>query len=118
MDTHRFSFLVETYATERQKILGVWAMFRDEEVRWRPHPQGRSVHQQMVHQCVSEDYWMKKFLAIEPATGRSSRLLTTIHHAPPGPVNGIFNALAGSTLLSTVIAKNGANISSHVMLPW
>ncbi len=67
MDTHRFSFLVETYATERQKILGVWAMFRDEEMRWKPHPQGRSVHEQMVHQCVSEDYWMKKFLGIEPA---------------------------------------------------
>jgi uncharacterized damage-inducible protein DinB len=67
MDTHRFSFLVETYATERQKILGVWAMFRDEEMRWKPPPQGRSVHEQMVHQCVSENYWMKKFLGIEPA---------------------------------------------------
>jgi uncharacterized damage-inducible protein DinB len=61
----RYSFLVETYSTERQKILGVWAMFRDDEMSWRPEPRARSVHEQMVHQCVSEDYWAKNFLGIE-----------------------------------------------------
>jgi uncharacterized damage-inducible protein DinB len=65
MKTTRYSFLVETYATERQKILGVWAMFRDGEMPWRPHEHARSVHEQMVHQCVSEDYWMKNFLGID-----------------------------------------------------
>ena len=62
---NRYSFFVETYGTERQKILGVWAMFKDNEVPWRPHPRARSVHEQMVHQCVSEDYWMKTFLSID-----------------------------------------------------
>ena len=62
---NRYSFLTDTYLTERQKILGVWAMFRDEEMPWRPQPRARSVHEQMVHQCVSEDYWMKMFLAID-----------------------------------------------------
>lgn len=62
---NRYSFLVETYSTERQKILGVWAMFRDEEMSWKPEPRARSVHEQMVHQCVSEDYWMKTFLGID-----------------------------------------------------
>jgi len=61
----RYSFLTETYSTERQKILGVWAMFRDEEMSWRPHSRARSVHEQMVHQCLSEDYWMKNFLGID-----------------------------------------------------
>ena len=65
MKTTRYSFLVETYATERQKILGVWAMFRDWEMPWRPYEHARSVHEQMVHQCVSEDYWMKNFLGID-----------------------------------------------------
>src|SRR6266571_3091401 len=27
---NRYSFLIETYSTERQKILGVWALFNDE----------------------------------------------------------------------------------------
>src|SRR4029079_2457367 len=62
---NRYSFLTETYSTERQKILGVWAMFRDEEMTWRPESRARSVHEQMVHQCVSEDYWMKNFLGID-----------------------------------------------------
>src|SRR5690348_16922474 len=64
---NRYSFLTETYSTERQKILGVWAMFRDDEISWRPAARARNVHEQMVHQCVSEDYWMKNFLSIDLA---------------------------------------------------
>ena len=60
-----YAFLTETYSTERQKILGVWAMFRDEEMSWRPQLRARSVHEQMVHQCISEDYWMRNFLGID-----------------------------------------------------
>src|SRR5215510_12620992 len=62
---NRYSFLTKTYSTERQKILGVWAMFQNHEMSWRPAPRARSVHEQMVHQCVSEDYWMKNFLGLQ-----------------------------------------------------
>jgi uncharacterized damage-inducible protein DinB len=62
---NRYAFLTETYSTERIKILGAWAMFRDDEMNWRPEPRGRSVHEQMVHQCVSEHNWMKNFFGIE-----------------------------------------------------
>src|SRR5436305_1171336 len=61
----RYTFLIETYETERHKTLGVWAMFHDAELPWRPALRTRSVHEQMVHQCVSEDYWMKNFLGID-----------------------------------------------------
>ena len=64
--THRF--IVDTYETERIKVLSVWSMFKDEELPARPHPEdarGRSVHEQMVHQCVSEDFWFKKILAVD-----------------------------------------------------
>ena len=40
-------------------------MFQNEEMPWRPALRARSVHEQMVHQCVSEDYWMKNFLGID-----------------------------------------------------
>jgi uncharacterized damage-inducible protein DinB len=49
-------------------------MFRDEDLRTRPnaHPagspldaRGRSVHEQMVHQCVSEDFWFRTILGID-----------------------------------------------------
>ena len=63
----RYGFLVETYETERLKVLGVWSMFRDEDLPVRPHAtdrRGRSVHEQMVHQCVSEDLWFRTMLGI------------------------------------------------------
>ena len=63
----RYGFLVETYETERLKVLGVWSMFRDEDLPVRPHAtdrRGRSVHEQMVHQCVSEDMWFRTMLGI------------------------------------------------------
>ena len=62
------SFLVETYATERMKVLSVWSEFRDEDLPVRPHPtdtRGRSVREQMVHQCVSENLWFLNMLGID-----------------------------------------------------
>ena len=64
----RYTFLIETYDTERLKILSVWSEFRDEDLPIRPNrddPRGRSVHEQMVHQCVSEDLWFRHMLGID-----------------------------------------------------
>ncbi len=64
----RYDFLVETYATERIKVLAVWDEFRDADMEVRPHPsdlRGRSVHEQMVHQCVSEDLWLRTMLGVD-----------------------------------------------------
>ena len=64
----RYEFLVETYATERIKVVSVWSEFRDEDLPVRPSPndsRGRSVHEHMVHQCVSEDLWFRNMLAID-----------------------------------------------------
>ncbi len=64
----RYQFLLDTYETERLKVLSVWSMLRDEDLPVRPHPtdrRGRSVHEQMVHQCVSEDLWFRTMLGIE-----------------------------------------------------
>lgn len=66
----RYDFLVETYETERVKVLSVWSEFHDEDLPVRPRqgdPRGRSVHEQMVHQCVSEDFWCRTMLGIDLA---------------------------------------------------
>jgi uncharacterized damage-inducible protein DinB len=63
-----YDFLVDTYATERVKVLSVWSEFKDEDLPFRPNasdPRGRSVHEQMVHQCVSEDLWFRNMLGID-----------------------------------------------------
>ncbi len=64
----RYEFLVDTYPTERVKVLSVWSMFQDGDLPVRPHPtdpRGRSVLEQMVHQCVSEDLWFRSILGID-----------------------------------------------------
>jgi len=63
-----YDFLVESYETERIKVLSVWSEFTDEDLPVRPKqtdPRGRSVHEQMVHQCVSEDLWFRNMLGID-----------------------------------------------------
>ena len=64
----RYEFLVETYETERVKVVSVWSEFRDADLEFRPNandPRGRSVREQMVHQCVSEDLWCRTMLGID-----------------------------------------------------
>lgn len=64
----RYEFLVDTYSTERLKVLSIWSEFRDEDLPVRPSPtdkRGRSVHEQMVHQCTSENTWFMNMLGID-----------------------------------------------------
>jgi uncharacterized damage-inducible protein DinB len=64
----RYDFLIETYETERIKVVSAWSMFTDQDLPVRPHatdPRGRSFHEHMVHQCVSEDIWFRKMLDID-----------------------------------------------------
>jgi uncharacterized damage-inducible protein DinB len=64
----RYEFLIESYGTERVKVLSVWSEFRDDDLPVRPNdgdPRGRSVHEHMVHQCVSEDAWFRNMLGID-----------------------------------------------------
>ncbi len=62
---HAFSFLVETYATERIKTLTVWSEFAEAHMGLRPAPLARTAHEQFVHQHVSEDGWFRTMLGIE-----------------------------------------------------
>lgn len=64
----RYGFLVATYASERLKVLATWSSFRDDELGVRPHPadrRGRSVLEQMVHQCLSENLWFRDMLGVD-----------------------------------------------------
>ena len=59
------AFLVETYATERLKTLAVWAQLTDADLELRIEPRARTPHEHMVHQCVSEDAWMRTMLGVD-----------------------------------------------------
>ena len=77
----RYEFLIETYATERVKVASAWSQFRDADLSVRPSAtdrRGRSVLEQMVHQCVSEDLWFRNMLGINvnapPLPGSETRM--------------------------------------------
>jgi len=64
----QYQFLIDTYETEIEKVLSMWAMFDDEDLAVRPHAsdkRGRSVLEHMVHQSVSENLWFKTMLGID-----------------------------------------------------
>ena len=64
----KYDFLIQTYETERVKVVSVWSMFTDQDLPVRPNStdgRGRSVHEQMVHQCVSEDLWFRNMFGID-----------------------------------------------------
>jgi uncharacterized damage-inducible protein DinB len=58
------SFFLATYDTERLKTLAVWSCFTEEDLRFRPAPRARTPLEHMVHQCVSEDTWMRTMLGV------------------------------------------------------
>ena len=77
----KYRFLVETYASERLKVLTTWSSFRDDDLGVRPRPadpRGRSVLEQMVHQCQSEHLWFRDMLGVDaggsPLPPRETRI--------------------------------------------
>ena len=63
-----YSFLVDTYDSERLKTLNVWSMFRDDDLRIRPQPlpkTDRNPLEHMVHQCMSENKWFVNMFGID-----------------------------------------------------
>ena len=63
-----YQFLIDTYETERTKVLSTWSTFKDEDLSIRPHPsdkRGRNVLEQMIHQCMGENKWFTGMLGID-----------------------------------------------------
>jgi uncharacterized damage-inducible protein DinB len=60
----RYDFLVDTYRTERLKTLSLWAQVPEARMDDRLDPRARSPREHMVHQCLSEDTWMRTMFGI------------------------------------------------------
>jgi uncharacterized damage-inducible protein DinB len=85
MSDGRYSFLIDTYRTERLKTLSVWAQIGDDRMHFRPEPRARTPREHMIHQCLSEDAWMSSMLGIETGLpvlpADESRLMFLAHYA-------------------------------------
>jgi len=85
-------FFADSYATERLKTLAVWSVFRDEDLRFRAADRARTPLEHFVHQCVSEDTWMRTMLGIEVARpalpAEETRLAFLRHYAAASAERG------------------------------
>jgi uncharacterized damage-inducible protein DinB len=78
-----FAFFLETYRTETLKTLSVWSQLADGDLQFRPEPRARTPREHMVHQCVSEDAWMRTMLGVDvgmPALPPSETRLGFLEH--------------------------------------
>jgi uncharacterized damage-inducible protein DinB len=60
----RYDFLLDTYRTERLKTLNLWSQVPDGRLNDRIEARARSPREHMVHQCLSEDAWMRNMFGI------------------------------------------------------
>lgn len=60
--------VLDTYASETNKVASVWRCFADADLAWRPHERSSTVGQVLEHQLLSERRFFGEFLgASEPA---------------------------------------------------
>ena len=59
-----FQHLIDTYASEANKVISVWRGFGRADLNYRPHPRSSTVQEQMRHQLLSERRFFAEFLGI------------------------------------------------------
>jgi uncharacterized damage-inducible protein DinB len=63
-----FQHVVDTYASETNKVVSVWREFGDDELTFRPHPRSTNVGDILKHQLLSERRFFGEFMGTpEPA---------------------------------------------------
>jgi uncharacterized damage-inducible protein DinB len=56
--------VLDTYASETNKVISVWMSFTDSDLVYRPHPSSSSVADIMKHQLLSERRFFAEFLGV------------------------------------------------------
>jgi uncharacterized damage-inducible protein DinB len=63
-----FQHVLDTYASETNKVVSVWRGFSDPDLSFRPHPRSATVQDIFKHQLLSERRFFGEFLGLqEPA---------------------------------------------------
>lgn len=66
--TALFQHLIDTYASETNKVVSVWSGFTDQHLDWRAHPRSSSLREILKHQLLSERRFFGEFLGVpEPS---------------------------------------------------
>jgi uncharacterized damage-inducible protein DinB len=77
-----FQHLVDTYASETNKVASVWSEVHPDQMEFRLHHRSSSIRQIMTHQILSERRFFAEFLGFNEATPET--LLPQGDAPPPG----------------------------------
>jgi uncharacterized damage-inducible protein DinB len=58
-----FQHVLDTYASETNKVIAVWRRFSDADLSFRPHPRSQPVLEIFKHQLLSERRFFGEFLS-------------------------------------------------------
>ncbi len=65
-----FQHLLDTYASETDKVISVWRCFSSEDMEFRPHPKSSTVADILKHELLSERRFFGEFVGTpEPPAG-------------------------------------------------
>ena len=65
-----FQHMLDTYASETNKVASIWRKFSEEDLSFRPHPRSATVQDIFKHQLLSERRFFGEFLGLpEPPAG-------------------------------------------------
>jgi uncharacterized damage-inducible protein DinB len=59
-----FQHMLDTYASETNKVVSTWLEFSDGQLPFRPHPRSASVEDILKHQLLSERRFFGEFLGL------------------------------------------------------
>ena len=59
-----FQHLLDTYASETDKVVSVWRCFSDADLGFRPHPKSSTVFDILKHQLLSERRFFGEFMGL------------------------------------------------------
>lgn len=54
--------LLDTYASESNKVASIWRQFTDADLKFKPHPRSMTVQEVLKHQLLSERRFFAQFL--------------------------------------------------------
>ena len=77
-----FQHMLDTYASETNKVASVWREFRNGDLAFRPHPRSTTVADIFKHQLLSERRFFGEFIGTrEPAPADVLPSAMTVSHA-------------------------------------
>jgi uncharacterized damage-inducible protein DinB len=72
--------LLDTYASETNKLAALWSELRDDQLEFRLHPRSSSVRQILTHQILSERRFFAEFIGLDEPPVET---LLPVGEAPP-----------------------------------